>query len=281
MSGAPAAFTSGYKQFANRLGGESPQVIMASNSPASGNAADVGYKLNASASQAAGSYSNVIGVRRNRKLLRGVGAMRRMRRGAAIVCFTSSRCWFPEATQPALLSIHRCESRATQRENQVPHVSGDRIVWCGSGGEGSTTTDTEIWTWSPGDAQPTQVTNNAEPDYGPDISGNRIVWAGRGGAGTATDNEIWTWRPGDAAPMQVTDNAVADEAPRVSGDRIVWGGTGGAGTTTTDTKSGPGGPATHRQRRSQTTRCWIEPAGVGRSDSLVWKWGSWTDNHGR
>ena len=59
-SGTSAAFTSGYKQFANQAASEVAQPIMSANVPSTGDAVDVGYKLNVSGDQVAGAYTNTI-----------------------------------------------------------------------------------------------------------------------------------------------------------------------------------------------------------------------------
>jgi hypothetical protein len=60
VTGIAASFTTGFKQFANRSGGEVAQAVMARTAPAAGDAVDVGYKLNASGAQAAGTYANTL-----------------------------------------------------------------------------------------------------------------------------------------------------------------------------------------------------------------------------
>lgn len=60
VTGTPAAFTVGYKQFANRSAAEAAQSVMTGTAPAAGDVVDVGYKLNASGGQPAGTYANTL-----------------------------------------------------------------------------------------------------------------------------------------------------------------------------------------------------------------------------
>jgi hypothetical protein len=59
-TGSDAAFTSGYRQFADRSAAEAAQVIMANDSPTEGSQVDVIYKLNISPMQPSGVYTNTI-----------------------------------------------------------------------------------------------------------------------------------------------------------------------------------------------------------------------------
>ncbi len=101
-------------------------------------------------------------------------------------------------------------------DDDLPQVSGDRVVWKGSDG-----TDYEIFTWTPADGA-VQLTSNAYDDDLPQVSGDRVVWKGSDG----TDYEIFTWTPADGA-VQLTSNAYDDDLPQVSGDRVVWKGSDG------------------------------------------------------
>ncbi len=60
LSGADAAFTSDYRQFANTTGGEYAQSIMSSSTPVTGSEVDVAYKVNISAGQHNGTYTNTL-----------------------------------------------------------------------------------------------------------------------------------------------------------------------------------------------------------------------------
>jgi len=55
-----AAFTGGYRRFANSANSELAQGIMHSDGPTNADSVDVTYKLNASGSQVAGTYSNTL-----------------------------------------------------------------------------------------------------------------------------------------------------------------------------------------------------------------------------
>jgi hypothetical protein len=58
--GTPAAFTTGYKQFADESGGETAQSIMSATGPTTGESADVSYKLNVGPAQEEGTYTNTV-----------------------------------------------------------------------------------------------------------------------------------------------------------------------------------------------------------------------------
>ena len=88
-------------------------------------------------------------------------------------------------------------------------ISDGQIVWSAAGGSGEPTTDSEVWTWRPGEYEPTQVTINGVPDRWALVSEGRIAWIGAGGVGAdVSDLEIWTTtssidRPGTAVVVGV------------------------------------------------------------------------------
>lgn len=91
-------------------------------------------------------------------------------------------------------------------------VSGDRIVWTASNGDGSQ----QIYTWTPAGG----IVNVPSAGYfktDAQVSGDRIVWSEYGGTG----DDIFTWTPAGGL-VQITNTADDDENPQVSGDRIVW-----------------------------------------------------------
>ena len=110
---------------------------------------------------------------------------------------------------------------ATDRD---PQISGDRVVWEGSGGTDGGT-DEEIFTWTLAGGT-VQLTTNSTRDFYPRVSGDRVVWRGRGGTDGGTDFEIFTWTPAGGT-VQLTTNSTPDNSPQVSGNRVVWRGSGG------------------------------------------------------
>lgn len=105
------------------------------------------------------------------------------------------------------------------REDYMPQVSGDRVVWTRYYGSGN---DSEIFTWTPAGGV-VRLTDNSSVDWAPRVSGNRIVW--QQGLGSAS--EIYTWKPFNPLLMtggleRLTHNGIADQGPEVSGSRIVW-----------------------------------------------------------
>ena len=60
VTGASAAFTSDYKQFADTGSGESPQDVMSALGPVTADAVDLSYKLNIGPAQVEGAYANTI-----------------------------------------------------------------------------------------------------------------------------------------------------------------------------------------------------------------------------
>jgi hypothetical protein len=60
VSGTSAAFTSGYKHFADTGVAETPQDVMTNTGPASADAVDVGYKINIGPAQVEGAYANTL-----------------------------------------------------------------------------------------------------------------------------------------------------------------------------------------------------------------------------
>ena len=59
-SGTDAAFTSGFKQFADASASEAAQPVMTATGPRTGSAVDVTYKVNIGPDQAQGTYTNTL-----------------------------------------------------------------------------------------------------------------------------------------------------------------------------------------------------------------------------
>ena len=59
-SGSDAAFTSGFKQFADASASEAAQQVMTATGPRTGSAVDVTYKVNIGPDQAQGTYTNTL-----------------------------------------------------------------------------------------------------------------------------------------------------------------------------------------------------------------------------
>ncbi len=107
---------------------------------------------------------------------------------------------------------------STDFEGSGIQVSGDRIVWSGSGGSDSGS-DSEVFTWTPA-VGVVEVTMNDLDDIWPQISGNRIAW----GVLTGDSLEILTWTPGADPPgrvIRIADEFLTD-AYALSGDWLVW-----------------------------------------------------------
>jgi hypothetical protein len=60
VSGSAAAFTGGYRQFADTGAGETPQTVMSGVTPTDGDVTSITFKLNVSGAQAPGTYANTI-----------------------------------------------------------------------------------------------------------------------------------------------------------------------------------------------------------------------------
>jgi hypothetical protein len=104
-----------------------------------------------------------------------------------------------------------------------PRISGDRLVWYGTGGTDGGT-DYEIYTWVLGEATPTQLTLNGIHDWNPRISGDRVVWW----TDYRTECEIYTWGP--VAPADVTGVAPG-QGPLGGGNTVTITGSGFTGAT--------------------------------------------------
>ncbi|HEX9092578.1 MAG TPA: hypothetical protein VF902_01215, partial [Coriobacteriia bacterium] len=108
---------------------------------------------------------------------------------------------------------------ANAKPDDAAQVSGDRVVWRGSGsGPGS-----EVFTWTPQGAS-VQLTANTVADNEPRVSDDRIVWFTDAGSGNF---DVFTWTPA-AGVVQLTSNSANDLYPEVSENRIVWYGVGGS-----------------------------------------------------
>jgi hypothetical protein len=60
LTGADAAFSGDYKQFADASAGEAAQPIMANSSAVTASEVEVGYKVNIGSTQPSGNYTNTI-----------------------------------------------------------------------------------------------------------------------------------------------------------------------------------------------------------------------------
>ena len=108
---------------------------------------------------------------------------------------------------------------STDFEGSGIQVSGDRIVWSGSGGSDSGS-DSEVFTWTPA-VGVVEVTMNDLDDIWPQISGNGIRLGGRD-----------RWLPGDShvdcgcraagKSYQNCCHELLTDAYALSGDWLVW-----------------------------------------------------------
>lgn len=176
-----------------------------------------------------------------------------------------------------------------------PLVSGDRVVWQGYDG-----TDSEIFTWRAGDAEPTRITYDSLTEGEIVISGDRVAWEIWNGSDYdiltwqdgdvaptqltydstwtydidpdvsgnrvvwAANYEIFTWKAGDAAPTQLTDGSGGASEPRVSGDRVVWQGYDGEDYEIFTWRAGDAGPT--RLTDNALADCYPQVSG----DRVAW-----------
>jgi beta propeller repeat protein len=104
----------------------------------------------------------------------------------------------------------------TGPEHTEPQLSGNRAVWLTYDGS-----NTQVFTQRIGvDADPSQLTTDANNHESPQVSGDRVVWRATVGA----NEQIFTQHIGDAHPSQLTTDANDHYWPQVSGDRVVWTG---------------------------------------------------------
>ena len=141
------------------------------------------------------------------------GAVRSAVAALLLVCALAPPCLAAET-----FTVQRLTTNALSESE--PRVSGDRIVWYGPGGTGTVTTDSEIWTWTPGIGV-VQLTDNSLNEWEQEVSGDRVVWQGPGGSDKGSDSEIFTWTPAGGV-VQCAANYTPELSPHLSGDHIAW-----------------------------------------------------------
>jgi len=156
-------------------------------------------------------------------------------------------------------------------------VSGDRLVWIGSG-------DYDSWllTRKMGvDAHGYLLMTAQEALFGEHIqecqvSGDRVVWSAtrRVGPSIISSSQVFTQKVGvDAAPVQLTDDGNDHTDVQVSGDRVAWVADDGSGHTQVFTRKMGTDPAPVKVTSSATWNAELALSG----DRLVW---SGTDTSG-
>ncbi len=99
-----------------------------------------------------------------------------------------------------------------------PHVSGDRVVWCGMDQENRR----DVFTWTPSTGV-VQVTHGAYCNGDARVSGDRLAWSVSGEAGVDLAAGVFTWTP-ESGTVRITSEAGGEGRVMVSGDRLAWSG---------------------------------------------------------
>ena len=95
-----------------------------------------------------------------------------------------------------------------------PQASDTRVVW--EGFKAGTTNDREIYQYDGANPNtPTNLSDNAFPDFDPQVSGETVVWWG----GVFNDFQIYQYKDGVVAPIS---SGIRNQFPRIDGDFVVW-----------------------------------------------------------
>lgn len=104
--------------------------------------------------------------------------------------------------------------QASQYALEDPQASNTRVVW--EGFKAGTTNDREIYQYDGANPNtPTNLSDNAFPDFDPQVSGETVVWWG----GVFNDFQIYQYKDGAVAPIS---SGIRNQFPRIDGDFVVW-----------------------------------------------------------
>jgi hypothetical protein len=104
-------------------------------------------------------------------------------------------------------------------DDYFPKISGQNIVWLGTGGTDGGT-DTEVFFYN--GSTTSQLTTNAIAESELRISGKNLVWLGKANTNEAGINDSEVYFYNGSTVSQLTDNRDEELQPQISGNNAVW-----------------------------------------------------------